>query len=108
MKAKFLALAALVLGLASCQTDPQDLDVTSGGEQAVTINVALPEAVTRAAGSDSALGGINNVDMLVLVGSAILFWIVGWFFKNRTITRVEGGLLTACYVAYTAYLIAMQ
>ena len=64
MKAKFLALAALVLGLASCQTDPQDLDVTSGGEQAVTINVALPEAVTRAAGSDSALGGISNVDLI--------------------------------------------
>ena len=63
MKAKFLALAALVLGLASCQTDPQDLDVTSGGEQAVTINVALPEEVTRAAGSDSARGGIGNVNM---------------------------------------------
>ena len=63
MKAKFLALAALVLGLASCQTDPQDLDVTTGGEQAVTINVALPEEVTRAAGSDSALGGIGNVNM---------------------------------------------
>ena len=54
------------------------------------------------------MGGINNIDMLVLVGSAILFWIVGWFFKNRTITRIEGCLLTACYVAYTAYLIAMQ
>ena len=54
------------------------------------------------------MGGINNVDMLVLVGSAVLFWIVGWFFKKRTITRVEGGLLVACYVAYTAYLIMMQ
>ncbi len=63
MKARFLVLAAMVLGLASCQTDPQDLDVTSGGEQAVTINVALPEEVTRAAGSDSALGGIGNVDL---------------------------------------------
>ena len=54
------------------------------------------------------MGGINNVDMLVLVGSAVLFWVVGWFFKKRTITRVEGGLLVACYVAYTAYLIMMQ
>ena len=54
------------------------------------------------------MGGINNVDMLVLVGSAVLFWIVGWFFKNRTVTRIEGCLLTVCYVAYTAYLIAMQ
>ena len=54
------------------------------------------------------MGGINNVDMVVLVGSAILFWIVGWFFKKRTITRVEGALLVACYVAYTAYLISQQ
>ncbi len=47
MKAKFLALAAMVLGLASCQTDPQDLDVTTGGEQEVMLTVSLPE-VTRA------------------------------------------------------------
>ena len=54
------------------------------------------------------MGGINNVDMVVLVGSAILFWIVGWFFKKRTITRMEGALLVVCYVAYTAYLISQQ
>lgn len=51
------------------------------------------------------LGGINNLDLSVLVGSAILFWIVGWFFKTRTITRVEGVFMVACYVAYTTYLI---
>ena len=54
------------------------------------------------------MGGINNVDMAVLVGSAILFWIVGWFFKKRTITRAEGALLVICYVAYTVYLISQQ
>lgn len=54
------------------------------------------------------MGGINNVDMAVLIGSAILFWLVGWFFKKRTITRVEGALLVICYIAYTAYLIAQQ
>lgn len=54
------------------------------------------------------MGGINNVDMAVLIGSAILFWLVGWFFKKRTITRVEGALLVICYVAYTAYLISQQ
>ena len=52
------------------------------------------------------LGGINNIDMLVLIASAVLFWLVGWFFKKRTITRIEGTLLVACYVAYTAYLIS--
>lgn len=54
------------------------------------------------------MGGINNVDMLVLIGSAILFWLVGWFFKKRTITRVEGALLVVCYIAYTAFLISQQ
>ena len=54
------------------------------------------------------MGGINNVDMAILIGSAIFFWVVGWFFKKRTITRVEGALLVVCYVAYTAYLIAQQ
>ena len=54
------------------------------------------------------MGGINNVDMLVLIGSAILFWLVGWFFKKRTITRIEGALLVVCYIAYTAFLISQQ
>ena len=54
------------------------------------------------------MGGITNFDMAVLIGSAILFWIVGWFFKKRTITRVEGALLVACYIAYTVYLISQQ
>ena len=63
MKAKFLALAALVLGLASCQTDTiNGVKVDANGEAPVTIQVALPEA-TRAAGADSALGAIDNVDM---------------------------------------------
>lgn len=54
------------------------------------------------------MGGINNIDMLVLAGSAILFWIVGWFFKKQTITRWEGALLVACYVGYTTFLIMQQ
>ena len=54
------------------------------------------------------MGGINNVDMMVLIGSAILFWLVGWFFKKRTITRIEGALLVVCYIAYTAFLISQQ
>ena len=54
------------------------------------------------------MGGINNIDMLVLIGSAFLFWMVGWFFKKRTITRVEGALLVVCYVVYTAFLISQQ
>ena len=53
---KFLALATLVLGLASCQTEPEGFDVNVGGNQETIINVSLPEA-TRSADS-----GIANVD----------------------------------------------
>lgn len=50
-------------------------------------------------------GDINNVDLLVLTGSCLLFWLFGWFFRERTITRVEGGLLTLFYIGYVSYLI---
>ncbi len=55
---KFLALAAVMLGLASCQTEPEGFDVNVGGEQDVNITVSLPEG-TRA---DSALGAFAHVD----------------------------------------------
>ena len=54
------------------------------------------------------MGNINNVDILVLILSAMLFWFVGWFFKIRTITRWEGALLVLCYCAYTTFLIMQQ
>ena len=53
-------------------------------------------------------GNIGLLDMSVLTGSAILFWIVGWFFKKRTITRIEGAIMVACYIAYTTALIMAQ
>lgn len=61
-----------------------------------------------AAVSPLPMGNINNSDILVLIGSSILFWLVGWFFKKRTITRIEGALLVVCYIAYTTYLILQQ
>ncbi len=51
------------------------------------------------------MGGIGNFDLAVLIGSTILFWLVGWFFKQRTITRMEGALMMLCYIAYTTILI---
>ena len=57
MKARFLALAALVLGLASCQTEHEGLNVNVGGEQETYVTVSLPET-TRA---NSALGAFDNV-----------------------------------------------
>lgn len=54
------------------------------------------------------LGGITNLDLLVLVGSSILLWLFGIFFGRRIITRVEGAVLMACYISYTAWLIYAQ
>lgn len=51
-------------------------------------------------------GGISTADLLVLLGASLLFWIAGWFFRRRTITRPEGALMLLCYMAYTAWLIA--
>ena len=48
---KFFALLALVLGVVSCQTEPEGFDVVVGGEQEVMLNVSLPEA-TRATSAD--------------------------------------------------------
>lgn len=50
-------------------------------------------------------GGIGNVDLLTLTAASVLFWIFGWFFRKRTITRAEGALLTAGYIAYMVYLV---
>ena len=62
MKARFLALAALVLGLASCQTEPEGLNVNVGGEVDTTITVTIPDTETRAGGNNSAVGAFDNVD----------------------------------------------
>ena len=56
---RFLALAALVLGLASCQTEPEGLNVNVGGEQDTYVTVSLPET-TRA---NSAEGAFVNLDL---------------------------------------------
>lgn len=53
------------------------------------------------------LRGVTNFDFLSLIGSGILLWLFGLFFAKRTITRVEGGILILCYLAYTTILIYM-
>lgn len=55
-----------------------------------------------------AFGTIGPVDLLVLTGACILFWLFGFFFKERTFTRAEGTLLTAGYIAYISYLVIIS
>lgn len=57
---RFFALAALVLGLAACQTEPEGLDVNVGGEVDTTITVTLPDTETRA---NSVVGAFANLDL---------------------------------------------
>ena len=67
---RFLALAALVLGLAACQTEPEGLDVIVGGEVDTVVSVSLPEA-TRANSAEGfdlgTLGGKYNLRYILEV-----------------------------------------
>ena len=52
------------------------------------------------------LAGIGAIDLGMVLLSSIVLWFVGVFYKERTITRAEGALMIALYVAYTLYLIS--
>lgn len=52
------------------------------------------------------LGGLQYVDFLALIVSALMLYLFGVFFGERKITRFEGGILVLTYVAYTVYLIS--
>lgn len=52
------------------------------------------------------MGSVGNFDLLTLTGACLLFWLFGRIIGQNTITRGEGALMTACYVAYIAVLVA--
>lgn len=54
------------------------------------------------------LGGITNFDLLSLLGASVLLWLVGIFYGQRTITRLEGSVLVIAYIAYTTFLLLQQ
>lgn len=51
-------------------------------------------------------GNIGNFDLLTLLGASLLFYLFGWCIKERTITRFEGTVMAAAYIAYIALMIA--
>ena len=51
-------------------------------------------------------GTVGNVDLLVLAGGCVLFWLFGHLYKVRTITRWEGAALLSVYVGYLAWTVA--
>ncbi len=50
-------------------------------------------------------GSIGNFDLLTLTGACALFWLFGWFFRERTIPRAEGAILFLGYLGYVGWLI---
>ena len=51
------------------------------------------------------LGTINWIDFVFLVGGSLLLLIFGRFWGTRTINRIEGTILTLCYIGYILYLV---
>ena len=52
------------------------------------------------------VSGITLLDYAVMVGSAVLILLFSQFFQKRTITRWEGVVMTLCFIAYMAHLVA--
>ena len=48
-------------------------------------------------------GDIRIFDLLTLTAASLLFWLFGWFFGDKKITRTEGALLVAAYIAYILF-----
>ncbi|MDE6268776.1 MAG: calcium/sodium antiporter [Muribaculaceae bacterium] len=51
-------------------------------------------------------GTIGNLDLLTLLSASVVFWLFGWFFRPRTITRWEGAVMALGYVAYVLVLLS--
>lgn len=57
---KLFMLVALMFGLASCQNEPEDLNVVVGGEQDVMINVSLPDETRTGSADGFNLASLKN------------------------------------------------
>lgn len=51
-------------------------------------------------------GSIGNLDLITLLGASVLFYLFGWLFRERTITRAEGTVMAAGYVGYIIVLLS--
>ena len=80
---RFLALAALVLGLASCQTEPEGLNVNVGGEVDTVVTVTIPETETRAGGNNSALSIFDNGVLGNENDNKTMRYILEIYYKNE-------------------------
>ena len=51
------------------------------------------------------MGGVGIVDISLLLVASLVFWLFGQFYKDRTFTRIEGGIMTIMYVGYVVWLV---
>lgn len=58
---------------------------------------------TTATISPLPFGGITHFDLIVMMIASLAFWLFCWKFGKRTITRPEGAILAAFYIAYIVY-----
>ena len=87
MKAKFLALAALVLGMVSCQNEPEGFDVNVGGAVDTVVTVNIPEAETRAGGLNSAKGVFVNG--ILAPENVTMRYILQVYYKKDATTTIK-------------------
>lgn len=83
MKRLFIA-AALMLGIASCQNTPEELDIIIGSEVQTRINVSIPNTETRSGGLNSALGVFDND---ILAGNTTMRYILQVFYNGEPSTE---------------------
>ncbi len=117
--ARMLGMSEAVIGLTivSAGSSLPELAVSVNAARKGNVGIALGNVLGSnilniffilgcgAAISPISLDGFSFVDYYVLLFSSLLLYIVGRFGGKSTITRFEGGLLVAFYVAYMTYLV---
>lgn len=117
--ARFIGLSEAVIGITivSAGSSLPELAVSVSAARKGKVGIAMGNVLgsnilniffilgTSAAITPISLSGFSFVDYYVLVASSLLIYFVGRFGGKAVITRFEGAVLVAAYVAYTTYLI---
>lgn len=117
--ARFLGMSESVIGITivSAGSSLPELAVSVNAARKGSVGIALGNVLgsnilniffilaTAATISPISLDGFSWVDYYVLLASSALIYIVARFGGKAVITRLEGAVLVAVYVAYTMYLI---
>jgi cation:H+ antiporter len=117
--ARALGLSEAVIGITivSAGSSLPELAVSVSAARKGNVGIALGNVLgsnilniffilgTAATITPISLDGFSYVDYYVILGSSLLLYLVARFGGKAVITRFEGALLLAGYIAYTTYLI---